>query len=388
MEYREHRGLTLSEVGVGGYALAGAYGPVDRGEFLTLLRRAHARGVTVFDTAGTYGDAETVLGEAVRPFRDEVMLATKVGSPEGAPPSLRPEAVQAACRRSLERLGTDRIDLLQVHFDDPATPVEDTVATLESLRDEGLIRHYGVGHLPAARVARYLEVGDPFSILMELSAVARDSRRSLLPLCSGSGPVAIAFSTTGRGLLSGTIGPGTAFEEGDIRHFDPLFQKARFASGLRIAGRFGTLARSLGMTPAQAAIAWVLAQPGVACALTGPRRLDHLQENLGGSGRRLPGEALTALEGLFAEEEAALAAEEGTTVDAILDGPSPADPVAAFRDLIYAVETAVGLGMVTEDAIRPALFELWPLQEHLAEAGPALEEIRGRLRGLIPPARP
>ena len=159
MKYREHRGLSLSEVGVGGYALAGAYGPVDRGEFLTLLRRAHDCGVTVFDTAGTYGDAEVVLGEAVRPFRNEVLLATKVGSPEGAPPSLRPEAVGATCRRSLERLGTDRIDLLQVHFDDPTTPVEDTVAALEGLRDEGLIRHYGVGHLPAARVARYLEVG-------------------------------------------------------------------------------------------------------------------------------------------------------------------------------------------------------------------------------------
>ncbi|MFH1329060.1 MAG: aldo/keto reductase [Actinomycetota bacterium] len=388
MEYREHRGLTLSEVGVGGYALAGAYGAVNRGEFLTLLRRAHALGVTLFDTAGNYGDAEAVLGEAVRPFRDEVILATKVGSPEGAPPSLRPVAVRAACRRSLERLGTDRIDLLQVHFDDPATPVEDTVAALEGLRDDGLIRHYGVGHLPAHRVARYLEVGDLFSILMELSAVARGSRRTLLPLCSESNPVAIAFSTTGRGLLSGTIGPGTTFEKGDIRHFDPLFQRARFASGLRVAAYFGSLARSLGMTPSQVAIAWVLAQPGVACALTGPRRLDHLEENLGGSGRRLPEVALAALEARFAEEEATLASEEGTTVDAILDDPLPADPAAAFRDLVYAIETAVGLGRVAEDAIRPVFFDLWPLQENLEGAGPALEGIRVALRRLIPSTRP
>ena len=206
MEYREHRGLTLSAIGVGGYALAGAYGPVDRGEFLTLLRRAHDRGVTLFDTAGNYGDAEALLGAAVRPFRDEVLLATKVGSPEGAPPRLDREAVEAACRRSLHRLGTDRIDLMQVHFDDPATPVEDTVGALEGLREGGLIHHYGVGHLPAHRVARYLEVGEPFSILMELSAVSRESRRSLLPFCGEAGPIAIGFSVTGRGLLTGTIG--------------------------------------------------------------------------------------------------------------------------------------------------------------------------------------
>lgn len=388
MEYREHRGLTLSAIGVGGYALAGAYGPVDRGGFLTLLRRAHDLGVNFFDTAGNYADAEAVLGEAVRPFRDEVLLATKVGSPVGAPPRLDREAVEAACRRSLQRLGTDRIDLLQVHFDDPATPVEDTVGALEGLRAEGLIRHYGVGHLPAHRVTQYLEVGEPFSILMELSAVARDSRRSLLPLCGGAGPVAIGFSVTGRGLLTGAIGPETAFEEGDIRRFDPLFQRARFASGRRIAAHLASLAPSLGMTPAQVAIAWVLAQPGVACALTGPRRLEHLEENLGASGLRLPAETLGELEGRFAAEEAALAAEEATTVDTILDGPLPADPAAAFRDLVYAIETAVGLGRVTEDAIRPAFFDLWPLQERLATAGPALDEIRRALRRAVPGGRP
>jgi aryl-alcohol dehydrogenase-like predicted oxidoreductase len=388
MEYREHRGLTLSEIGVGGYALAGAYGPVDRAEFVALLRRAHDLGVTVFDTAGNYGDAEAVLGEAVRPFRDEVILATKVGSPEGAPPRLDPPAVAASCARSLERLGTDHIDLLQVHFDDPNTPVEDTVAALEGLRDQGAIRHYGVGHLPAHRVAQYLEIGDPFSILMELSAVARDSRRTLLPLCSGDGPVALGFSVTGRGLLTGAIGPATTFEEGDIRHFDPLFQRARFASGRRVTAHLGALARSLGKTAAQAAIAWVLAQPGVACALTGPRRPAHLEENLGGSGWRLPAEALAGLEALFAREDAALAAEEAATVDTILDGPLPPDPTAAFRDLVYAVETAVSLGRATEDAIRPAFFDLWPLQERLEGAGPALEHIRARLRAVISQARP
>lgn len=386
MEYREHRGLTLSAIGVGGYALAGAYGAVDPRDFSGLLRRAHDLGVTFFDTAGNYGDAEAVLGAAVRPFRHEVLLATKVGSPEGAPPRLDREAVEAACRRSLQRLGTDRIDLLQVHFDDPGTPVEETVSALEGLRAGGLIRHYGVGHLPATRVARYLEVGRPLSVLMELSAVARDSRRTLLPLCGGSGPAAIGFSVTGRGLLTGTIGPEPAFEEGDIRNFDPLFQRARLASGRRITAHLVSLARELGRTPAQVAVAWVLAQPGVVCALTGPRRLVHLEENLGGCGWRLPDEALSGMEALFAREDAALADAEAATVEAILAGPLPPDPTAAFRDLVYALETSVSLGRATEDAVRPAFFDLWPLQEHLEGAGPALEAIRARLRDVIPPA--
>jgi hypothetical protein len=221
---------------------------------------------------------------------------------------------------------------------------------------------------------------------MELSAAARESRRTLLPLCRGAGPAAIAFSVTGRGLLTGTIRPNPTFEEGDIRNFDPLFQRARLASGRRIAEHLGNLARSLGRTPAQVAIAWVLAQPGVACALTGPRRLAHLEENLGGSGWRLPAEALADMETLFAREDATLAGEEAATVDAILAGPLPLDSTAAFRDLVYAVETAVTLGRATEDAVRPAFFDLFPLLERLENAGPALESIRARLRDVIPPA--
>ena len=133
-------------------------------------------------------------------------------------------------------------------------------------------------------------------------------------------------------------------------------------------------------------IAWVLAQPGIVCALTGPRRRAHLEENLGGCGWRLPDEALAGMEALFAREDAALADEEAATVDAVLTGPLPRDPTAAFRDLVYAVETAVSLGRAAEDAIRPAFFDLWSLQGRLESAGPALEASRARLRDVIPPA--
>ena len=267
---------------VGGYALAGAYGAVDRESFIDLLRRSYDLGVTFFDTAGNYGDAEAVLGETVHPFRDEVILATKVGSPEGAPPCLDREAVEAACRRSLRSLGTDRIDLLQVHFYDPGTPVEETVAALEGLRAAGLIRHYGVGHLPGHRVARYLEVGGallhPDGTQRRGSGVAAHFAASLRRDRTGRHRLQRHRAR----IVTGTIGPKPAFEQGDIRNFDPLFQRARLASGRRIAEHLGSLARALGRTPAQLAIAWVLAQPGIACALTGPRRLAHLEENLEG----------------------------------------------------------------------------------------------------------
>jgi aryl-alcohol dehydrogenase-like predicted oxidoreductase len=192
--------------------------------------------------------------------------------------------VLASCEQSLDRLNTDHIDLYQVHFDDPDTPVEETVGALDQLKAAGKIRHYGVGHLPTSRMAAYFATGQVFSALAELSAVARSARKRILLLCREQDVGLIAFSTTGRGLLAGQIGPQTTFEEGDLRRIDPLFQRERLASGLRIAQRFRTLGAQYGKTPAQAAIAWVLAQPGVLCALTGPSTLPHLEENLGGSG--------------------------------------------------------------------------------------------------------
>ena len=145
MEYRTHRNETLSEIGVGCYALSGAYGKVDPEQFDGMLRRAYELGVTVFDTADVYGPAEEVLGQAVASCRDQVWIATKVGGRADATPDCSAEHVIASCEASLHRLRTDHIDLYQVHFDDPGTPVEETVETLERLRSEGKIRHYGVG---------------------------------------------------------------------------------------------------------------------------------------------------------------------------------------------------------------------------------------------------
>lgn len=279
MEYRTHKGCEISEVGVGCYSLAGVYGEKDVDQFKKMLLRAVELGVNFFDTAEGYGDAEHILGEVMRPYREEVIIATKVGIKGNTKPNLSAEYLTTACDKSLDRLKTDYIDLYQVHFDDPTTPVEETVAALEDLVAEGKIRHYGVGHLPAHRIETYCETGDIFSILMELSAVSRYSRKTLLPLCNKYEVGGIAFSTTGRGLLTGKICK-PSFGPGDLRSIDILFQRENFQSGLRITERVAELGEEYNKTPVQVAIAWVLSQPRITCALTGPSTVPHLDYSI------------------------------------------------------------------------------------------------------------
>ncbi len=384
MTHNQCGDLRISEVGVGCYSLAGVYGKKDLDEFARMIRRAHELGVTFFDTADAYGNAESILGEIVHDFRGDIHIATKVGVVSGASVDLSPARVTKACEESLERLGTDYIDLYQVHFDDPKTPVEDVVGALESLVVSGKIRHYGVGHLPADKIARYAEVGRPLSVLMEISAAARDARAKLLPLCREHGMAAIAFSTTGRGILTGTICEGHVFPDGDIRQYDPLFQREQLRSALRVAASVAEVARRHGKTPAQAAIAWVLAQPGVVSALTGPSSVAHLEENVGGSGWKISDEDLASLEAFLSEEDARLERERREAVAGIVSSPLPADPQAAFRDLVYALDTAAATGICTEAQIVPVFEELLALKKAPgAEAAQKLDDIRRRLAAMV-----
>ncbi len=380
MRYRERRGERVSEIGLGCYALSGVYGHKDPEAFIDLFRRAYELGVTFFDTADVYGPAEEILGRAVAPFRDQVWIATKVGARPGAGADCSAEHVRASCEASLERLGTEVIDLYQIHFDDPHTPVEETIGALEQLKAAGKIRHYGVGHLPLPRLAAFFEAGDPFSELTELSAVARGRRERVLPLCQEHDVGVIAFSVTGRGLLTGAIGPDPAFEPGDIRRIDPLFQRERLASGLRVAERFQALGTQYGQTPVQIAIAWVLAQPGLICALTGPSSLPHLEENLGGSGWSLAPDDLAQLERFFQQEDDWLRRGQVQSLGHILT--QSLAPESAFTDLVYALEAVAELELAEEKEILPLYGRLWPWrgasQEPAALA--SMREIRQELR--------
>lgn len=384
MLYRTHGDLTLSEVGVGCYALSGVYGHKDIAEYRRMLERAYALGVTFYDTAAAYGEAERILGEQVRPYRDQILIATKIAIEPGFRRDLSAGYVKTACEDSLRRLQTDVIDLYQVHFDDPNTSVEETVGALEALVEEGKIRHYGVGHLPKDRIVAYLEQGRVFSVLMELSAATREARSTLLPLCLEYGVGAIAFSVTGRGLLTGTLGPETQFGKDDIRSLDPLFQRERYRSGLRVADQLGQLAARHGRSPVQAAIAWVLAQPGIVCALTGPSSVAHLEENVQASGWQLTSEELAELEAFFVKEEAWLHKEQARSVVRILERPLPRELDKALESLVYAVETALLLGRLEEAEVPQEFVELLVSRHSLdTEAWPKLQRLQEELRGRL-----
>lgn len=384
MKYRKHKGFKVSEVGVGCYSLSGVYGGKDIEEFKRMIDRACELGVNFFDTAYTYGDAERILGEAVKPIRDDIYIATKIGVKQNIKPDLSRKYVKNVCEESLERLQTHYIDLYQVHFDDPNTPVKETVGALEELVDDGKIRQYGVGHLPLERVETYCEAGDIFSVLMELSAVARNSRKTLLPLCRRYDVGAIAFSTTGRGLLTGKIGKEPKFEPGDIRTVDPLFQRENFESGLRVAEKFAELGKQYGKTSVQVAIVWVLSHQEVICSLTGPSTIPHLEENLGGSGWRISSEDIEDLEVFFQNEDAWLVREQRASIKQILSSQIPKDQSQAFSDLIYAIETALAIGLTSEEEILPVFQELWGMRKTLDEdVLPKLTSIQHRLREKI-----
>jgi len=385
MNYRKHRNLQISEVGVGTYSLTGVYGNKDIEEFKRMIYRAFELGVNFFDTAEAYGDAEKILGDAIKLFRQEVCIATKVGVKGDYKPNLSREYILKACEKSLKRLQTDYIDLYQVHFSDPNTPVVETVGALEELVKAGKIRYYGVCHLSRDVVEQYCRIGKPFSVLAELSAVAREARENFLPLYKEYDLGIIAFSTTARGLLTGRFSEGQKFEAGDIRSIDPLFQRERFKSALKIGKKLSELGKRYCKTSAQVAIAWVLAQQGVTCALTGPSSIEHLEENVGGSGWQISKEDLQDLEAVYEKEDKWLRQTQKTSIKNILSKPLR-DPQQAFTDLIYVIETATSLRLISEKSVLPVFYELYGLKRELNTEGIELKlkKIQTQLSELIP----
>jgi aryl-alcohol dehydrogenase-like predicted oxidoreductase len=360
MKYRTHKDLTLSEIGVGCYALSGVYGPKDPNRFKAMLVRAYELGINFFDVAEGYGNAELILGGIVRTFRTNIHIASKVGVIEGLQPNLSRAYIEKACERSLTRLQTDYLDLYQVHFDDPETPVEETVQALEDLKQAGKIRHYGVCHLPIERVTEYMRLGDPFSVLMELSAVTRDALNAILPLCQQHQVAGIAFSTTGRGILTGHFDQNTIFPADDLRSLDPLFQRERLLSGLRVANELERLGQKYGKTPAQMAIAWVLAQPGIFCALTGASTREHLEENLAAIEFEFSDSDLTDFRVFLNQEAVKLAHEQREAICSIFNSPASA---ITFADLLYVIDNAVQLEVLSENEGMSLVQELFALRD-------------------------
>ena len=280
-------GLEVSSLGLGCMGLSFAYGaPPDRDAAIRLVRAAFERGVTFFDTAEVYGPYrnEELLGEALSPFRDRVVIATKFGFKDAiatAGLDSRPEHIREVVEASLRRLRTDRIDLLYQHRVDPQVPIEDVAGTVRDLIHAGKVGHFGLSEAGAGTIRRAHAVQPVTALQSEYSLWWREPEREILPVLEELGIGFVPYSPLGRGFLTGQIDETTRFEPGDFRNVVPRFaEDARAANKALLASLSGTAAR-VGATPAQLALAWLLARKPWIVPIPGTTRLGRLEENLG-----------------------------------------------------------------------------------------------------------
>lgn len=309
-------GLEVSAIGLGCMGLnTTVYGKAgETRDMIALVRGAIEMGVTFFDTAQVYGPHvnEELVGEALQPLRDDVVIATKFGfalDPAGGPSPVgldsRPETIKATAEGSLKRLRTDHIDLYYQHRVDPAVPIEDVAGAIADLIAEGKVRHFGLSEAGADTVRRAHAVCPVTAVQSEYSLWAREPEQELFPLLAEIGAGFVAYSPLGRGFLTGTITAETEFAEGDFRSDLPRFQKEAMARNRAVIERIKAIATEKGVTPAQLAIAWVLAQRPWIVPIPGTTKRHRLEENAGAANIALsPGELAEigdALSGLTVE---------------------------------------------------------------------------------------
>lgn len=292
MQIRElgTNGLTVSALGLGCMGMSHAYGrPKDRGEMIALLRQAVDLGVTFFDTAEVYGPFtnEDLVGEALKPLRQKVVIATKFGfnlNPDGSPGwqgvNSRPDHIRKVVEASLERLRTDVIDLLYQHRVDPDVPIEDVAGTVRDLIAEGKVKHFGLSEAGVETIARAHAVQPVTALQSEYSIWWRRPEARILPLLEQLGIGFVPYSPLGRGFLTGAMAADTTFEAGDFRTGLPRFQPEAIRANQALVQLLGEIAATLSATPAQVALAWLLAKTPWIVPIPGTTRLSRLEENL------------------------------------------------------------------------------------------------------------
>ncbi|QNR96567.1 aldo/keto reductase [Stenotrophomonas sp. 169] len=326
MESRElgRSGLHVSAIGLGCMGLSFGYGPAtERAQAVALLHAAVDQGVTFFDTAEAYGpfENEALLGEALAPYREKVVIATKFGFKEGragAGLDSRPERIRAVAEASLKRLRTDRIDLFYQHRVDPNVPIEDVAGTVRELIAEGKVQHFGLSEAAAATVRRAHAVQPVTAVQSEYSLWWRQPEAELLPVLEELGIGFVPFSPLGKGFLTGAISADTTFDASDFRNSVPRFAADARAANQALVDRIGTIAADTGATPAQVALAWLLAQAPWIVPIPGTTKLPRLQENLGAASLTLDGAARAHIEAALAE--IAIVGERYSTAQAQLVG--------------------------------------------------------------------
>lgn len=286
-------GLEVSALGLGCMGLSFGYGPAaDKTSAIDLIRAAFEQGVTFFDTAEVYGPYtnEELLGEALSPFRNEVVVATKFGfknarTSEGL--DSRPENIRAVAEASLKRLRTDRIDLFYQHRVDPNVPMEDVAGTVKDLIAEGKVKHFGLSEAGVQSIQKAHAVQPVAALQSEYSLWWREPEREILPLLEKLGIGFVPFSPLGKGFLTGKINDSTSFDKNDFRNTVPRFSEENRKANQVLVDLLATIAKKEGATNAQIALAWLLAQKPWIAPIPGTTKSDRLKENIGATNVQL-----------------------------------------------------------------------------------------------------
>lgn len=289
MQKRKIGTLEVSALGLGCMGLSHGYGAAtDTNHAIALIRAAHDRGVTFFDTAQVYGPFtnEDVVGEALEPIRDKVVIATKFGfelpCPDGGQHmNSRPDYIRQSVEASLKRLRTDVIDLLYQHRVDPNVPIEDVAGTVKDLIAEGKVKHFGLSEAGAQTIRKAHAVQPLTALQSEYSLFWREPEKEIIPTLEELGIGFVPFSPLGKGFLTGKIDETAIFGPGDFRNVVPRFQTENLKANKALVAALTQIAEAKGVTPAQIALAWLLAQQPWIVPIPGTTKLHRLEENLG-----------------------------------------------------------------------------------------------------------
>jgi aryl-alcohol dehydrogenase-like predicted oxidoreductase len=298
-------GLEVSAIGLGCMGMSSSYGPAaDKQEMIALIRAAVERGVTFFDTAEVYGPFanEELVGEALSPFRGQVVIATKFGfkldpqNGEQAGLDSRPEHVRQVAESSLQRLKVEAIDLFYQHRVDPQVPIEEVAGAVKGLIREGKVRHFGLSEAAAQTIRRAHSVQRVTAVQSEYSLWTRDPEANLLPTLEELGIGLVPFSPLGRGFLTGKIDENTRFDKSDFRNSLPRFTPEARKANQALIDLLAAIAERKKATPAQIALAWLLARKPWIVPIPGTRKLARLEENIGAAAIELSSDDLRGID--------------------------------------------------------------------------------------------